>query len=395
VKPVLLEVDDEEWLERDHARKMAGLPPEPSDPALFVWFDDLRLRPELLDPPPIVIPRLAWRGRLTVLAADVKVGKSTLAGQGVAAMRTGRPFLDGLAARGNVLWLCLDEPMGDLVQRLESFGARGGIGIRDLAPTEEDLLQIMMEVCPILIVIDSLTEYLGSRRVESVYDPVQVQRALAPLRNLARQTDTAVLFLHHVTKASGKSADSRQIGAMCDVIVTMSEVSGEPSEREMECRGRGMPAAYRKYRLAYEECSYQLAGGGELSVEARVLLAVQSDPGLSKNKVRTKVGGRKEAVDEALSTLEYRGGIVNRGTAQASAYYPSGSPEHLGGGHGGARSGHTSGHTSEESRNSFGANDGHGVGTVTGRVSPAPSIEGEPGHGPPGDPETWTGKAVA
>jgi hypothetical protein len=385
---LVLEVDDLEWVERDHKRAMAGLPPEPSDPALFAWFEDLRLRPELLQPPPVVIPRLAWQGRLTVLASAEKVGKSTLAGQGVAAMQTSRAFLHGIPASGKVFWACLDEPAGDLVQRLESFGARGGVAIRDLAPTEEELQDIVEEVQPVLIVIDSLTEYLANRRVESVYDPIQVQRALAPLRNLARRTATAVLFLHHVTKATGRSADSRQIGAMADVIIEMKESPGEPTEREIECRGRGMPAEYRKYRLRYEESAYQLVGGSELPLEARVLLAVQGESGLSKARIRDKVGGRRDRADDAIATLENRGAIVNLGTPKGAKYYPALEDA----GRGGAGLGRGSGRGSEEPPNSLGGNDGRGPGAVVGRASPAPSIEGEPGRGAPGDPtngESW------
>lgn len=73
-----------------HSRNGNGPADEPHR-----WFtlEELARRPELLAPPEAVVPRLAWEGRLTLLAAREKTGKSTLVRSAIAAKVTGRDFL--------------------------------------------------------------------------------------------------------------------------------------------------------------------------------------------------------------------------------------------------------------------------------------------------------------
>ena len=71
----------------------------------YYQLRDLLQRPELLHPPPVVVPRLAWEGRITLLAAPEKPGKSTLLGQAVAAVAQGHDFLgDPPVEQGVTLW---------------------------------------------------------------------------------------------------------------------------------------------------------------------------------------------------------------------------------------------------------------------------------------------------
>jgi hypothetical protein len=61
---------------------------------LYLMLEDAPARPELLAPPPAVVPRLAWAGQLTALGSEPKLGKSTLVGHAVACLARGLPFLD-------------------------------------------------------------------------------------------------------------------------------------------------------------------------------------------------------------------------------------------------------------------------------------------------------------
>jgi RecA-family ATPase len=70
----------------------------------YYQLRDLLQRPELLHPPPVVVPRLAWEGRITLLAAPEKPGKSTLLGQAVAAVAQGHDFLGDPVEQGVTLW---------------------------------------------------------------------------------------------------------------------------------------------------------------------------------------------------------------------------------------------------------------------------------------------------
>src|SRR4051812_25717502 len=77
-------------------------------------LEDLLADPSLLEPPPVVVPRLAWAGRLSLLAAPEKHGKSTLVGQAIAAKAAGADFLGEATTPGTTLWLGLDEPLNDI-----------------------------------------------------------------------------------------------------------------------------------------------------------------------------------------------------------------------------------------------------------------------------------------
>ncbi len=95
--------------------------------ASYHRLEDLLAHPELLEPPPNVLPRLAWAGRVSLLASPEKTGKSlTLVGQAVAAKALGHDFLGEATEQGATLWLALDEPLNDVVRRLVRYGAQAG-----------------------------------------------------------------------------------------------------------------------------------------------------------------------------------------------------------------------------------------------------------------------------
>ena len=102
-----------------HAQNAAIRPSRAPEPirTLAEWLTD----PGALEPPPMIIPYLALAGRVTLLAAKEKVGKSTFMGQCVAAFSQGAEFLGQPCGPGKVLWYALDEavlaiPFGTLTK---------------------------------------------------------------------------------------------------------------------------------------------------------------------------------------------------------------------------------------------------------------------------------------
>jgi hypothetical protein len=65
---------------------------------------DILASPNALRPPEPVVPRIAWAGRVTLLAAREKLGKTTLAAAAAAAVSTGSPWLNERVTPGDVLW---------------------------------------------------------------------------------------------------------------------------------------------------------------------------------------------------------------------------------------------------------------------------------------------------
>lgn len=305
----------------------AGAPiAEPAHEALAEGlFDrtlaDLCLRPELLVPPTPVLPHLAWAGRVTLLASQEKLGKSTLITQGVAAMRKAQDFLGQSPATGGILWLANDEPLPDLVQRFVSLGCRYETAIRAEdrpVPELQELEDKLSNHRPALLVIDTLAEF-ALPFVEDFYNPRAWIPLLGALRRQARTYGTSILLLHHTTRDGKRYADSRQLGAGVDVIVTMT---GDPdlpeTGRILEVRGRGV--GHFKRKIEFTEGSYALRAS-TLPLSERVYRAVQNHPGISNRKLKEAVTGRATDVDSELKTLIASQLVANLGTPRSARYY--------------------------------------------------------------------------
>jgi AAA domain-containing protein len=167
----------------------APAPPSPNGPAPtaaavhlppVLRLADLLADPALLAPPAALLPRLAWAGRVTLLASAEKLGKSTLAGQAAAALVTGGRFLGEAVATSPVLWFALDEPLGDLVRRLAAYGARDEVFVCQQPATADQLEQLIRTTAAQLVVVDTLLEYFAG----TVQDPNQAAHWLAPLKAL-------------------------------------------------------------------------------------------------------------------------------------------------------------------------------------------------------------------
>ncbi len=298
----------------------AGVEPEGGAAAPYTMLSALLDDPKLLDPPTVVLPRIAWAGRLTLLASEEKRGKSTLAGQGAACLTLGRDFLGEPTPARPVAWMPLDEPLGDLVRRLQRFGARHGVAILQDRPELVPLLRTIEEVQAGLLVIDTLTEWA----VDLVEDFNQAEgwtKVLRGLRQLAQATDCAVLLLHHVNRASGKYRGSTQIGAGVDQILEMTEDPQDATVRVCRSRGR---VVNETFRLRWDGAGgYELEGPAP-TLEARILAAVQATPGVGRTGLRGAVGGKAVDVDATVNRIVTAGRIEDREDGKGHHYFAKG-----------------------------------------------------------------------
>lgn len=280
--------------------------------------------PQALAPPEAVVPRLAWRGRVTLLAAREKDGKSTIATAGAAAVTRGTPFLDGKPGDpAAVLWVAVEEHPHDLAQRAVQFGADPDrlvvLGLTD--EPLETLRAAVADVKPALLVIDTLPTW-ADRWVEDARSATSWTPVMVALTALARESDAALLILHHSRKSDGAYRDSSAIGAGVDVILEMSRHPEDPNLRTVKARGR-WPMQGFVVRLVGD--GFEL-GGGTLSLDARVLLFVERNPGATGKAVRDGAGGRAGDVDDALRRLVDRGAVRDAGSGERHEYYLAGAP---------------------------------------------------------------------
>jgi hypothetical protein len=130
---------------------------------------------------------------------------------------------------------------------------------------------------------------------------------------VARTHDAALLLLHHVRKSDGTYRDSSEIAAAVDCLLTLATPGLEDAPNERRITGRARWTV-EPYTVALRHDCYELSSGAELSIDARVLLHVEANPGTSRNATRKAVRARGSAVDGEINRLLVRGAIENHGS---------------------------------------------------------------------------------
>jgi hypothetical protein len=281
---------------------------------------DLLANPAASALPPVVVSRLAWAGRTTLLAAREKDGKSTLTAAAAAAVTTGGLFLGEPTTRGSVLWVGVEEHPDDIARRAMALGTDPD-RLFVLGPNENPmgtLKTAVTAVQPVYVVIDTLMTW-AVEYVDDPYSAASWAPVMSALTALAHESGAAFTLNHHARKSDGKYRDSTAIGAGVDVILEMGSLADDRAVRVVTARGRW---AMKGFSVRYRGDGFDLTAG-ELTVDARVLLVIEQHPGMSKRRVREQVGGRAQVVDASLETLEARGAIERR----EDGYYPVSQPE--------------------------------------------------------------------
>lgn len=216
----------------------------------FIWLDELAAIPVVK--PTVILPRIALEGRMTLFAAEEKSGKSTLIGQGIAALTAGEPFLGMPTIAGNAVWMALDEPVDDCVGRLiEGGAAQHRVAIVEDRPSWATLFDILDIVRPTILVVDTLTEW-AVHEIQDLNSAAQWTPILKKLRDsVCRQRGISVILLHHVKKGSTGYADSRAIGAGVDIIIEMRKDMADANRRYLDFRGRGIGAGCVRVRYVH------------------------------------------------------------------------------------------------------------------------------------------------
>ncbi|MGI8548291.1 MAG: AAA family ATPase [Gemmatimonadaceae bacterium] len=267
---------------------------------------ELLARPELLEPPPAIVPDIAYAGRVTLLSAREKAGKSTLTGQAAAALSTGGEFLGTHLETARVLWYPIDEPLGDTVRRFQQYGGNpDGLTIQPERPTAVEMRSEILATGAALVVIDTLAE-LWTGRIESDRDANEVAAFFRPYVNVARETGAAIVVLHHTTKDGAEYRGSVQLGASVDIVLTLkrpqqpteaSARGGEVEEdeddgrRTLRGKGRGVNV---NMRLHFDGALYSI-GDKPMPLRARIMADLARDPA-SGTELSDRMHVRKETV---------------------------------------------------------------------------------------------------
>lgn len=190
-----------------------------------------------------IVERLAWAGRLIVLAGKHKTGKSTLAGALTATASWGTDLFgpeEMVRPAQSVLYLSLEEPEDHLRQRL-LYDC--GINTRNVVINSypsgsaiDSLMRTAAQIQPSLVVVDSLTSLATRSGLEPTAD-ASWARVMNALVNLAHGHGIGVFVLHHGRRSDGRYRGSSAIGDAADMLLEMLPGENE-TERRIEALGR-------------------------------------------------------------------------------------------------------------------------------------------------------------
>lgn len=299
-----------------------------SDAPAFLPLSVLLTQPELLAPPVAVIPRLAYAGRTTCIAAPDKAGKSTFTAAAQSALTRGATFL-GEPCRGStgrVVSVGLEEAVGDAVQRFAAMRADPE-RVQLVVGATPDLLRHLRELIgewrPDLVSVDSLTEYArvvcGTVPLDG--DASGWASVIRPLVAITREFPaTALVILHHTRRSDGQYRGTGEIAAAVDCMLEMRGPSSGESQTLRHFKGRARWTV-PNFAVEYADGLYRLAGQGELSLSARILHHVGQNLGVSLSRLREIIGGRAGLIDKEVADLVTRGMLLDNGKKGHHAYY--------------------------------------------------------------------------
>ncbi|MCY4633601.1 MAG: AAA family ATPase [Acidobacteria bacterium] len=180
--------------------------------------------------PPAVLGGLAWRGRVSVLSGAPKAGKSTALAQSIGCRLSGEAFAGQTVAPSGPVALVTEEPLELLAQRLRVYGVgpghRGAVFVASPAHGVDRLVDALRRSQPEVVIIDSFASWAVAGGCESLSDPAVMRRVMDTLRTVA-EDGSGVLVVHHARRSDGELADSRDIAASVDMIVTFDAVDAQ------------------------------------------------------------------------------------------------------------------------------------------------------------------------
>jgi hypothetical protein len=171
----------------------------------------------------------------------MKSGKSTLVYRMVVCVAQGIGFLGRKTERGAVLILALEEHPRDVERRLRRFGLTADdpvyihIGpIRNKAEGLAAIREFIVDKGIVLVVVDSLSRFWA---VQDENANMEVIREISPLLDMARETNAAVLLVHHERKSGGEDGRNIRGGSalfgLVDQAIFLERRPGEVSNRRV------------------------------------------------------------------------------------------------------------------------------------------------------------------
>jgi hypothetical protein len=256
-------------------------------------------------------------GSVSIIASKPKCGKSTLARNLALAVARGESFLGWPVKHGAVLYLALEERAEDVVADFRAMGATGSedIQIAD-AGTIPNVLAILQDKKPVLLVVDPLFRLV---RIQDGNAYAETYSALGPLIDIARQTGTHILCLHHSSKlAKAEAIDapigSTALGGAVSTLMVMRRTESYRTLQTVQRIGTDLPETV----LRFDPVTRLLSLGGlregfEVANVSGAILRALADKSMTEPEIDDAIEGRTTVKRRALRELTGNGRIARSG----------------------------------------------------------------------------------
>jgi hypothetical protein len=292
---------------------------QPSENGLsLVGLDELLSRPK-------VPKKWMWKGRLvagaiSILTSKPKVGKSTLARNLALAVARGEPFLGWPVKQGLVVYLALEELLNDINEDFRAMGADGSLPIQFAEfGTVQNVVQVLRQKKPVLLVVDPLIRLVNIKDENRYAD---IYSALGPSVDVARETGTHILCLHHSSKSEKTNVidspiGSTALGGAVSTLLYMRETKDYRTLQTVQRRGENLPETI----LNFDATTKSLSVGGSRTdadvqdVTSQILECLATGD-LTEPQINEVVHGRTAHKRKALRGLAGQGKIMRTGTGK-------------------------------------------------------------------------------
>jgi len=307
-----------------------------------------------------LIERIAPKGCLIILAGEPKRARKTLLTMGLSLdVAEGEEFLGQQVQKGLVFFGNLEDGYHRSVRRYYQFGVRAG----PLAPENlhllrhqgrlDYILEYIREFKPALCVLDPVVELELQTGVESENDAKEVARMLKLLRDVAQETGTVIIAVHHYNKSGdirGSTAFRGSADGWWEIIYRRNKPrilrwtlrDGPEGEVDIDIQFDDDMVTVRAISEFRDE--HSSGGGGrsnsggssnngggwsdrKLAVSESIRRLLEStDEAISRNEIARRVSSSRRTVTEILKQFEEDG--VAKEVGDGWVYCPS-TPELL------------------------------------------------------------------
>lgn len=214
-----------------------------------------------------IVEGLFTLGGVSLISSDPKAGKSTLVRQLMVQVLRGSTFLGRQCKQGSVHYYAIEEQLEVINASFRRLGVTDKddlfvhVGDPLSESTMEDFRELLLETRPALAVIDTMFDFLN---VESENNYKEVKRELRKIRQIARESGTHIVLIHHNSKG-GK--DDRRRGnrgilgsqAIAGGVDTIMVIEVEGKSRLVTTSGREIKRwSNREIVFDSRDCTYSL-----------------------------------------------------------------------------------------------------------------------------------------